>query len=131
MSEHRRNRAWGAIFWGLLAGAVNGLLGAGGGILLVRRAPKLLPEASRGPRDVFATALFVMLPVSAVSALTYALRGSLSFSALGGVRWAVLAGSGIAGGAAGALLLDRADVRVLRLIFAAVTVWSGLRMVWG
>ena len=70
---------WAAV--GLGAGFINGLLGAAGGILLVTALPYLptpsllsvganpYGQAGADRRDLFASALAVMLPVSAVSAL--------------------------------------------------------------
>ena len=114
---------------GAAAGLINGLLGAGGGILVVRTLPALLTDGeSRDGRDVFATALAVMLPVSAVSAVVYFLRGSIAPGNFDFVRAAIFAVTGTVGGSVGALLLSRADVRLVRLIFAAITVWSGISM---
>ena len=129
-SLFRRFRWLGLAAFGLLAGAVNGLLGAGGGIIIVRGAARLLPEEARDPRDVFASALAVMLPVSAVSCVFYAARGNLA-AGTDPLRLALFALTGAVGGAIGACLLDRADVRLLKLLFAGLTVWSGVRMLAG
>lgn len=111
---------------GLAAGFVNGLLGAGGGIILVRSARRLLPRGYGDTRDVFATALAVMLPVSAVSVAAYGLRlGAGEFNFTPYILPAVL------GGAGGAMLLARVDTRWLKLIFSLITVWSGLSMLFG
>ncbi len=124
---------------GFAAGCVNGLLGAAGGILLVSilpylPAPALLSGGSiRRPvgsfldsRDIFATALSVMLPVSAVSLVRYW---------LGGIRpdiglTASLLLPSAAGGFLGAVLLDRLSPRHLRLLFALLIFVSGARMIF-
>lgn len=126
MKIRKKSREFSLFLWGVLAGAVNGLLGAGGGILIVRCASRLLPAEYAGQRDVLATALTVMLPVSAVSCMVYALRGALPVGEPGMLLRFGL--SGVAGGILGALLLGRIDERVLRLIFAGITVWSGISM---
>ena len=72
-----KNKGFGALTLGFFAGLLNGLLGAGGGIILVRGAEKVMPREYHDSRDVFANALCVMLPLSAVSALAYVLRGSV------------------------------------------------------
>ncbi|MBE6557371.1 MAG: hypothetical protein E7664_06475, partial [Ruminococcaceae bacterium] len=59
---------------GLGSGLVNGLLGAGGGILLVLSMQALWQDT---PQDVLANALCVTLPTTAVSCLLYLKNGSL------------------------------------------------------
>jgi uncharacterized membrane protein YfcA len=107
------------------AGIVNGLLGTGGGIILVRGADKILPRECQDSRDVFANALCVMLPLSAVSALAYVLRGSVH-----GLEFAPFILPAIIGGVGGGLLLAVIDTRLLRLIFSALVVWSGITMIF-
>lgn len=106
---------------GLAAGFVNGLLGTGGGVILVRNEKKILPGDKSDPREIFATALAVMLPVSAVSAAAYALRGDLTGT---GLSFYIL--PAVIGGTTGAFLLSRIDTRWLKLIFSALTLWSGI-----
>lgn len=122
---------------GLGAGLLNGLLGAAGGILLVAVLPRITPPARLYPpgcplgkfherRDILATALAVMLPVSAVSAVFYWVGGirpqpilllSLSLpAALGGLL--------------GAMLLGRVPDRILKKLFAGLVVVAGARMLF-
>lgn len=79
---------------GLLAGAANGLFGAGGGMLLV---PLLTGWAKVPERRAFATSVAVILPLSIASAVIYWLRGGLDFAQalpylIGGVVGGVIAG---------------------------------------
>ena len=115
----------GALMLGLLAGLLNGLLGAGGGIVLVRGAERILPREYHDGRDVFANALCVMLPISAVSAIAYVMRGSVH-----GLEFSRFVLPAILGGAGGGLLLAVIDTRLLRLIFSALVVWSGITMIF-
>ena len=115
----------GALMLGLLAGLLNGLLGAGGGIVLVRGAEKILPREYHDGRDVFANALCVMLPISAVSAIAYVMRGSVH-----GLEFSRFILPAILGGVGGGLLLSVIDTRLLRLIFSALVVWSGITMIF-
>ena len=110
---------------GLFAGFTNGLLGAGGGIILVRGAEKVLPREYHEGRDIFANALCVMLPLSAVSAIAYVLRGSVA-----GVDFAPFVLPAVIGGVGGGMLLAVIDTRLLRLIFSALVVWSGFSMIF-
>ena len=114
----------GALMLGLLAGLLNGLLGAGGGIVLVRGVERILPREYHDGRDVFANALCVMLPISAVSAIAYVMRGSVH-----GLDFSRFILPAILGGAGGGLLLSVIDTRLLRLIFSALVVWSGITMI--
>ncbi len=112
-----------SLILGFFAGLLNGLLGAGGGILLIRGAEKILPREYRESRDVFANALCVMLPLSAVSALAYVLRGSVH-----GLEFSEFIIPAVIGGIGGAMLLAVIDTRLLKLIFSALVVWSGVSM---
>ena len=115
----------GALTLGFFAGLLNGLLGAGGGIILVRGAEKVLPREYHDGRDVFANALAVMLPLSAVSAIAYVIRGSVH-----GLEFGSFVLPAMIGGAVGGLLLAVIDTRLLRLIFSALVVWSGFTMIF-
>ncbi len=118
-----KNDGMRAIGLGFLSGLLNGLLGAGGGIILIRGANKVMPREYCGERDVFANALCVMLPLSAVSAVAYVLRGSVH-----GLDFAPFILPAVLGGIGGAMLLSIIDTRLLRLIFSALVVWSGVSM---
>ena len=120
-----RNKGWRALLIGFFAGVLNGLLGAGGGIILVRGAGKVLPRDSRDGRDIFANALCVMLPISAVSAIAYVLQGSV-----GGIDFTPFVLPALIGGVGGGMLLSVIDTRLLRLIFSALVVWSGFSMIF-
>lgn len=114
---------------GLASGFLNGLLGAGGGILAVLVLSTVLSAANRDPsspadrRDVFANALASMLPTAAVSAARYAARGAIRIE--NALTYVLPA---IAGGLAGALLLDRLPVTAVRRTFIVITIFSGIVM---
>ena len=92
---------------GLFAGLANGLLRAGGGILVVFSLLRAFPEEiSR--RDAYATALCVMLPLSALSFFRYTLAGNPAISEFG--AYLIPA---ILGGFAGGILLSRLKNRAL------------------
>ena len=115
---------------GLAAGFINGMLGTGGGIILVfllgylmRRDPTLKNIYST--RDVFATVILAILPMSFVSALFYIKEGSVNINdAL------VYILPGIAGGIAGAYLLDKINVKFLKKLFAAMVIYAGVKMMF-
>ena len=108
---------------GLAAGFLNGLLGAGGGILIVAGLSRLTRGRTVEPRTVFATAIAVMLPLSALSAWRYFRHGSLRQETL----FVVLLPA-VLGGLLGAWLLLRLSPRFLRLLFGALIAVSGVVM---
>ena len=115
---------------GLAAGFINGMLGTGGGIILVfllgylmRRDPTLKNIYST--RDVFATVILAIRPMSFVSAWFYIKDGSVNINdAL------VYILPGIAGGIAGAYLLDKINVKFLKKLFAAMVIYAGVKMMF-
>ena len=120
---------------GLSAGLLNGLLGAAGGILLVMLLPRLTPPAALYPparqlgeyhdrRDILATAPAVMLPIAAVSGISYWLGGIRPSPAL----LLSIIPAAVAGGLLGAKLLPKIPLHFLKKLFAAVVVIAGLRM---
>lgn len=110
---------------GAVGGLMNGLLGAGGGIVIVFYLSRVLGARERN--EVFANALAVMLPISLVSLGYYLLSG---YAALGGlaVRLVPVA---VIGGAIGSFLLVRVKFRFLSGVFSLLVVVSGLIMVLG
>ena len=113
-------KKWRAGAAGAAAGIVNGLFGAGGGMLLV---PLLSAWCGVEERKCFASALCVMAPLCLVSLGVYALHGTLE----AGESVPYLIG-GIFGGAAGARLLRRIPVRLLHALFGMLILWGGLRL---
>ena len=109
---------------GVLAGIVNGLLGAGGGIIVVCAISVALSDELCDVRDVFSNALCVMLPISAVSCVGYALMGELSADGIG-----VFIIPAILGGVAGGLLLGRINTTLLKKLFAAIVIYSGIMLI--
>ena len=109
---------------GLLVGLINGLLGAGGGIIAVLALRQSLGDVLKDERDVFANALCVTLPISAVSCLSYALRGNLKINGIG--LYVIPA---ILGGALGGILLGKLNARAVRKLFSALVVVSGILLI--
>lgn len=106
---------------GALAGAVNGLFGTGGGILLV---PLLLRVHKLPAQKAFATSLAIILPLSAVTLFVYLRQTPLDWQA----AFPYLLG-GAAGGFAAGKWLKRLPVVWLRRLFGALLVVAGVRAV--
>ncbi len=109
----------------LVAGLINGLLGAGGGIVVVWALSRALSPCLTDRRDAFANALIIMLPISAISATIYSMRGAIDNRELD-----VLILPALFGGLIGALALDKINVTWLRMIFAVIIVYSGFTMLF-
>lgn len=114
----------------IVAGIINGLLGAGGGIILIFvLAPALgglyeKDEEVYKRRDLMAISLSVMLPVSAVSAVKYSIGGMLDTAYIPKMILPA-----VAGGILGGILLDRLRENVIMKLFAFLVIYSGLAMI--
>lgn len=113
---------------GVLAGFFNGLLGAGGGIILVFALGKLIEKTDEGARSVYANALCVMLPLSLFTLFRYADSGVFSPSFTGDLAPTYMLGA-IAGGILGGVLLGKTRGGKLRRLFAVLTLISGILMI--
>ena len=107
------------LIMGFVAGIANGLLGAGGGILVVFGLSGLMKEYE--PGDLYASALCVMLPVSVVSCIRYAARGI--FSTEGFEVYVIPA---IVGGVLGGILLGRLRGSMVKKLFGGLVIYSGI-----
>lgn len=104
---------------GLLAGAVNGLMGAGGGMLLV---PLLTRSAQLTPKEVFPSSVSVILPVCLVSLLVTAATTGLDPA--GALPY--LSGSFLGGILAG-LFGKKIPVQWLHRVLGIMILWGGIR----
>ena len=111
---------------GMAAGFVNGFLGAGGGIVLVFAIAAFYDADKNGRvRDVFATSVASILPISAVSVASYAVNAHSDFSLA--TRFILPA---LIGGALGAYITDKINGEALKTVFAVVTVIAGINMIF-
>lgn len=109
---------------GAAAGVVNGLLGAGGGIIIVFVVTHLLSDKLADKKDVFSMALCIMLPISLLSYITYSMRGHVSAE---GFEVFIL--PAVLGGALGGLLLGKLKATFMRRLFATLVVISGILLI--
>ena len=105
---------------GLFAGFANGLLGAGGGIIIIYLLSSLLKDKASS-RDIFANSLCVMFPISLVSCLVYFLRGGIEVPSLG-----LFLLPAVVGGVVGGFALSRINTTFLKKIFSLLVVISGV-----
>lgn len=105
---------------GAATGLANGLFGSGGGVIAV----PMLEKTDIGAKKSHATSLALTLPLSAVSVIYYAVKGSFNFTdAL------PLILPGLAGAALGSLLLKKISVKWLKIIFGVFLIIAGGRMI--
>ena len=108
---------------GLAGGLANGLLGAGGGIIMTFVLEKAMEDEIER-RDIFANVIAATLPISLLSTAIYAGKGNISTE-----RFSVFVIPAIVGGLVGAFLLSRISTVWLKRIFALLVIWSGIYMV--
>ena len=106
---------------GLVAGFFAALFGVGGGILIV---PLLILVAAYGERKAMATSLAAIGLTAAAGTIVYALHGYLH-----PVDAALVGVPAMAGAVAGATLQQRVASRTLSLLFAALLVGIGVRLI--
>lgn len=111
---------------GALSGIINGLLGAGGGIIIAFYLSRILTSEQKQENGVFANTLATMLPISAVSFSMYLFRGYFKPEA----SLLYLLPIAIAGGFAGAFLLTKLKTKAVKIIFAFLVTISGLLMIF-
>ena len=106
------------LFWfGLGIGLLGGFFGSGGGILAVA----LLQKQGLEPRRAHATSIAIILPLSLISLIVYWLNGNLPLTQ--SLPFFVPA---LLGSAAGAALLKKIPVQLLKLVFAGLILYSGI-----
>lgn len=106
---------------GFLIGIINGMLGAGGGMIAV---PMLKKFGGMEQRDAQANSVAIILPLTVVSAVLYLFNNNVEFkSAL------VFIPSGLAGALLGTFLLGKIPNKWLKKIFAGFMIWAGIRMI--
>ena len=117
---------------GFGAGFVNGLLGAGGGIIIVyllsylakRRRAHSSPDGSftaLSQHDILANALCIMFPISVVSCTVYFLRGNIVGSQ---ISFFII--PAVFGGVIGGIALPHIKAELLRKIFSLLVIISGM-----
>ncbi len=104
---------------GLTIGAVNGLFGAGGGMLAVPFLKKLGFEQ----KDAHKNAVAVILPISIISAVLYLWKDYVNLSDA-----YVYIPTGVIGALIGAWILKKISPVWLKRIFGGFMVYAGIRL---
>lgn len=111
---------WQAAAAGTAAGFINGLFGAGGGMILV---PLLQRVLHLEDRQCFPTALAIMLPISLVSIWVYGQTGALDWKQA--LPYLI---TGLAGGLIGGLLYRKIPTKLLHKALGLLILWGGVRL---
>lgn len=106
-------------FAGLLIGLVNGLLGAGGGMIAV----PLLRKMGLSQKESHVNAVAVILPICVLSATLYMLRGHVEFSDA-----FVYMPTGVLGAVIGTWLIKKISPLWLKRIFGGFIIYAGIRL---
>ena len=106
---------------GGVVGAANSIFGGGGGMIAV----PMLKNTGLDEKRAHATAILVILPVSLLSFLLYAIKGNYDFSVLIPTALGVTAG-----GLLGAKLLGKLPTKTVNLVFALLQLLAGLSLVF-
>ncbi len=107
---------------GILAGVANGFFGGGGGMLVV---PMLTLLLKRETKRAHATAILIILPITIISGIIYAMFGSFDMGV------GLPSGAGVVvGGIVGAFLLKKIKSGIVGKIFAFVILAAGVKMLF-
>ena len=104
------------------AGVIGGFFGGGGGMIAV----PLLQKSGLSSRQVFATSLGVILPLTVASLVVALFRDGLDL----GAAWPYLVG-GAVGGIIGGRFLKSIPTLWLHRAFGALLLWGGVKAVLG
>ena len=115
----KKHKLLGLILAGLGAGAVNGLFGAGGGMVLVPLLSLLTPLDDR---DIFSASIAVILPICIVSLTATAISGSIAWQE----SLPYLIGSA-AGGVTAGLWGQKIPASWLHRGLGILIIWGGIR----
>lgn len=104
---------------GVAVGLVNGLFGAGGGILAV----PLLQKAGLSKKDSHANAVAVILPITVLSAVLYLIKGNVTVA-----EALPYLPAGVVGALIGTYCLKKISALWLKRIFGLFVIYAGVRL---
>lgn len=107
--------------FGLAAGMINGLLGAGGGMLIV----PILKKYGLDQRSTHATSVCVILPICILSSIIYLCKGIVTLDD----AYPYLPFS-IIGAIIGSFILSKINQNLLRKIFGGFMLWAAIQLLF-
>jgi len=117
-NKENKNFFVSALF-GIVIGIINGLFGAGGGMIAV----PVLKKIGLEQKEAHANAIAIILPITLVSAIMYVLKDMVTLKdAL------IYLPTGVVGALLGTLCLKKISPVVLKRIFGGFMVYAGVRL---
>lgn len=110
-----------SLFSGVAVGLLNGLFGAGGGMVAV----PLLRKNGLSDQESHATSISVILPLSILSAFLYLKSGHTELT-----KVLTFIPGGILGAIVGAVSLKKIPPKWLRKVFALFMIYAAVRMLF-
>ena len=104
---------------GIAVGLVNGVFGAGGGMLAV----PLLKKSGLDQKSAHANAVAVILPITVISAILYIVKGKVALS-----DSFTYIPTGLIGAVIATFALKKISNKWLRRIFGGVMIYAGIRL---
>lgn len=104
---------------GIAIGVVNGLLGAGGGMIAV----PMLKKLGLSQKEAHANAVAVILPISVLSAVIYIIKDYVNLSDA-----FIYIPTGLLGSLIGAYILNKISPLWLKRIFGILMIYAGVRL---
>lgn len=108
-----------SLLYGILIGLVNGVFGAGGGMIAV----PVLKKQGLDQKLAHANAVAVILPITIISAVLYLVKGNVTLRD----SWAFIP-TGLIGSVIATLALQKFSNKVLQKTFAAFMIYAGVRL---
>jgi uncharacterized membrane protein YfcA len=108
------------VLGGFTAGFINGLLGAGGGMVAVPIIKGMGVEQKRA----HSSSVAVIMPLSLFSAAIYLFTKSVKFSDV-----LPFLPAGLLGAAVGTLIVSKIPQKWLKILFSAFMIWAGVRLI--
>lgn len=105
--------------WGTVIGFINGMLGAGGGMVAVPVLKKCGLEA----KEAHSNAVAVILPITVVSAVMYILKGFVEISDA-----YIYIPTGVIGSLIGTKIIQKISAPLLNGIFGGFMIYAGVRL---
>lgn len=106
-------------FGGLTVGILNGLLGAGGGMIAV----PLLKNMGLSQKESHANAVAIILPITVLSAVLYLYNGYVNL----GDAFPYIP-TGLIGAFAGTFILSKISPVLLKKVFGGLMIYAGIRL---
>lgn len=104
---------------GVAVGIVNGVFGAGGGMIAVL----LLKQNGLDQKSAHANAVAVILPITVISAVLYLVKGTVNFT-----DSISFIPTGVIGSVVATFVLQKFSNKLLQKIFAIFMIYAGVRL---